>query len=93
MVNRRRQSKHLRAPRPLLAGGSQSKVQRRGVDYIVRDVPAQRSEKEYRCPGCSQRVAPGTAHVVVWPREPSLGASSAVAERRHWHTSCWQRRR
>ncbi|AQP52679.1 hypothetical protein BW733_15905 [Tessaracoccus flavescens] len=88
-MNRRRQSKHLRAPRPLLAGGSQSRVQRRGVDYIVRNVPAQRSEKEYRCPGCSQRVAPGTAHVVVWPATPPLGNESGLEVRRHWHTHCW----
>ncbi len=85
----RRPSKHLRAPRPLLAGGSQTHATRNGVDYIVRRVPAQRSEKEYRCPGCQQRIVPGTAHVVAWPATPPLGAETGLEVRRHWHTHCW----
>lgn len=85
----RRRSKHLRAPRPLLSGGSQQRVRKGGVSYIVRDVPAHRAEKEYRCPGCQQRVAPGTAHVVAWPETAAYGLTTGLDARRHWHTFCW----
>ncbi|HJE50985.1 MAG TPA: hypothetical protein K8V15_03235 [Tessaracoccus flavescens] len=85
----KRPSKHLRAPRPLLGGGSQRKVSKRGVEYIVRDVSAQRAEKQYRCPGCQQVVAIGTAHVVTWPVTPPLGIDAGLDIRRHWHTHCW----
>ncbi|SHI63633.1 hypothetical protein SAMN02745244_00751 [Tessaracoccus bendigoensis DSM 12906] len=85
----KRPSKHLRTPRPLLSGGSQRRVRKGGVDYIVRDVAAQRSQKEYRCPGCSQRIAPGTAHVVAWPATPPPGSESGLEVRRHWHPHCW----
>lgn len=85
----RRPSKHLRAPRPLLSGGAQRRERRRGTDYIVRDVPAHRAGKEYRCPGCEQRILPSTAHVVAWPDTPPLGADSGLEVRRHWHTHCW----
>ncbi len=40
------------------------------------------------CPGCSQDIAPGTPHVVVWPADGVGG----VGDRRHWHTSCWNAR-
>lgn len=86
----RRPSKHLRAPRPLLSGGSQRRTRHGGEDYIVRDVPAERSVKEYRCPGCSQRIAPGTAHLVAWPDRAPLGHESGLEVRRHWHTHCWK---
>jgi hypothetical protein len=38
----------------------------------------------YRCPGCQQLIAPGTAHLVVYPEEDP-------SSRRHWHTPCWER--
>lgn len=85
----RRPSKHLRAPRPLLSGGAQRRMSRSGIDYIVRDVPADRATKEYRCPGCSQRIATDTAHVVVWPATPPTGHESGLEVRRHWHHHCW----
>ena len=85
----KRPSKHLRAPRPLLSGGSQRKVNRGGVEYIVRDVAAQRAIKEYRCPGCHQVVAVGVAHVVAWPSSAPYGAPEGLDARRHWHTHCW----
>jgi len=56
-------------------------------DWIVRQVPGAAATKLYRCPGCDQELRPGTAHVVVWPAE-----SADAAERRHWHSVCWQRR-
>ena len=41
--------------------------------------------KPYRCPGCNQEIAVGVGHVVIVPMvDPT--------ERRHWHSSCWQRR-
>ena len=56
-------------------------------DWIVRQVPGAAAMKAYRCPGCDQEILPGVAHAVVWPAQ-----TPGPAERRHWHTSCWQRR-
>jgi hypothetical protein len=55
-------------------------------EWVVRPVPGAAATKPYRCPGCDQELHPGVPHLVVWP------AHSGVAERRHWHTVCWQRR-
>ncbi|MFC4555960.1 hypothetical protein [Georgenia faecalis] len=62
-----------------------------GEEYVVRQVRG--SEKAYRCPGCDQLVPPGVSHVVAWPSDHLLGAQAALADRRHWHTSCWSGRR
>jgi hypothetical protein len=86
----RRPSKHLRPPRPLNPSLGTSAIKQDGR-WIVRTVTGQSAQKSYRCPGCSQTIPPGTPHVVAWPSEPALGSGSAVANRRHWHTSCWQR--
>lgn len=59
-----------------------------GRQWNVRTVGG--SDKPYRCPGCDQLIAPGTPHVVAWEAEHILGAESALAQRRHWHTSCWR---
>jgi len=59
-------------------------------DWTVRTIAA--SEKTYACPGCRQEIPPGTAHVVAWRRDHVLGDDAAVADRRHWHSSCWQNR-
>ncbi|HWD24628.1 MAG TPA: hypothetical protein VG368_04125 [Acidimicrobiales bacterium] len=41
--------------------------------------------KIYLCPGCNQDIMVGIGHVVIVPvTDPT--------ERRHWHTSCWERR-
>jgi hypothetical protein len=61
-----------------------------GSSWSVRSVAG--SEKTYRCPGCDQAIVPGTAHVVVWANDHLLGADSALAERRHWHSACWKAR-
>jgi hypothetical protein len=87
----KRPSKHLRPPRPLDPSLGTSAIKHDGP-WVVRAVTGQASQKSYRCPSCSQVIAPGTPHVVAWPSEPPLGSDSAVANRRHWHTSCWQRR-
>jgi hypothetical protein len=88
----RRPSKHLRAARPLGAGHATA-AQKADGRWLVRSIPGAAAVKVYRCPGCGQEIPGGTPHVVVWPAEPSWSVSSGVDERRHWHTSCWQRRR
>lgn len=50
------------------------------------------SDRTFRCPGCDQLIAPGTAHLVAWPADGMFGEEHALGERRHWHTSCWQAR-
>ncbi len=90
----KRPSKHLRVPRPLSTGAFARLEAKADGDWMVQTMPADASTKTYTCPGLQpagrRRVAP---HVVTWPREASIGSTSAVEERRHWHTSCWQRRR
>ena len=88
----RRPSKHLRAPRPLLTTSSRAEHKHDGR-WVVQNVPARNASKPYVCPGCNQTVQVGTAHVVAWPDTPAIGATSAVEQRRHWHTSCRSRRR
>ena len=88
----RRPSKHLRPPRPLRSG-FQVGVDKRAGRFIVRTVSGSSATKAYRCPGCSKAIPAGTPHVVAWPAEPGLLSDSPVAERRHWHTGCWQRQR
>jgi hypothetical protein len=56
-------------------------------DWVVRPVPGEASAKTYRCPGCDQEILAGAAHLVVWP-----AFTPGVAERRHWHRACWERR-
>jgi hypothetical protein len=53
--------------------------------WTVRNVPVEAAVKMYRCPGCDHEIGPGVAHVVVWPAD----ARGDLADRRHWHTSCW----
>lgn len=88
----RRSSKHLREPRPLnpRLGTSATKDDGR---WIVRTIAGAAATKPYRCPGCSQVIPAGTPHLVAWPAEPGLAGPGGVADRRHWHTGCWQRRR
>ena len=89
----KRPSKHLRTPRPLTSGAFAQLVVKADGEWMVQTMPADVATKAYICPGCGHNVSPGTAHVVAWPREASIGSASAVEERRHWHTPCWQRRR
>lgn len=88
----RRPSKHLRPPRPLnpRLGTSATKEDGR---WVVRTVAGSAATKSYRCPGCQQILPPGTPHLVVWPTDPGLTGQAGLAERRHWHTACWERRR
>ncbi|QCB94276.1 hypothetical protein [Cellulomonas shaoxiangyii] len=56
-------------------------------EWVVQSVRG--SDRAYRCPGCDQVVAPGTAHVVAWRTDVWR---DGVEERRHWHAACWQAR-
>jgi hypothetical protein len=85
-VSKRR---HRRAPeRPAPAYfGLEKREDFGGQDYAVRPLRGSSSTKPYRCPGCEQEIHPGTPHVVVWP-----AGDLEAAERRHWHTGCWNAR-
>lgn len=87
----KRPSKHLRPPRPL--SGLVATATRQDGDWLVQTMPAAAAAKPYVCPGCQQTIPPGIGHVVVWPVQPGIGSTSAVEDRRHWHTACWNRRR
>lgn len=89
----RRTNKHLRPPRPLIASGFPRTDQKADGGWLVQTMSAGQAVKDYLCPGCNQRVQAGLAHVVAWPQSPAIGSTSAVADRRHWHTACWARRR
>lgn len=90
MPSKRRPSKHLRPPRPL---NSERHATKRSTSYgtfLVRDVPADRALKPYTCPGCSNQIPAGMAHVVAWPEIPGFGSDSGLDDRRHWHKHCWR---
>ncbi|MFW6598529.1 hypothetical protein ACQBAU_08250 [Propionibacteriaceae bacterium Y2011] len=89
----RRPSKHLRTPRPLSTGSFATTESRSDGDWQVRTVTGQAATKPYRCPGCQQQIGIGTPHVVVWPSTVTSWTGGGVDDRRHWHTSCWARRR
>ncbi len=97
LVVSRRINKYQRAaqqsPRDVtrLANGGARLESWRGVEWYVRSIPAQRSEKPYRCPGCQNEIPAGAAHLVVWSAEHIFGDDAALRERRHWHTHCWRR--
>jgi hypothetical protein len=70
---------------------------RRGVERVVtspddawsvRHITVAGAVKTYRCPGCDHEIALGVAHVVAWPADER----GDLADRRHWHTSCWNAR-
>ena len=88
--------KHRRAPAgppsdvTRLAYGGARRETRRGTDWFVRDIPAHRAEKPYRCPVCGTEVPPGQAHVVAWSAEHFFGDEAAVRDRRHFHAHCWR---
>ncbi|UOQ60671.1 ATP/GTP-binding protein [Leucobacter rhizosphaerae] len=88
--------KHRRAPSDpagdvtrLAHGGARTET-RRGVEWVVRDIPAHRAEKAYRCPVCSNEVPPGQAHIVAWHAEHFFGDEAAMRDRRHYHAHCWR---
>lgn len=70
-----------------LPGGERRELHRDG-EWAVRPVTGQAAAKAYRCPGCDQLIPPGTPHVVGWP----VDGPGGPADRRHWHSPCWQAR-
>lgn len=78
--------------RPVRGGPHERTESWRGEDWQVRQVTGSAATKPYRCPGCDQLIPVATPHVVVWPAEPGLFATSGLDERRHWHTGCWRAR-
>lgn len=87
----RRPSKHLRQPRPLSSSHAHAELKSDGR-WIVAPMAGANALKTYRCPSCQALISPGTAHIVAWPDTPGPGSDLAVDARRHWHTSCWERR-
>ena len=71
-------------------GGASVESASDGSLWNVRRVAG--SAKAYRCPGCDQLIEPGVRHVVAWAAESVMGDDAALADRRHWHASCWQAR-
>ena len=70
-------------------GGRRSESAADG-EWVVQRIRS--SDKAYVCPACRQEVTPGTAHVVAWRTDGFGGPEAGLDARRHWHTSCWQRR-
>ena len=93
----RRSNKHLRTgrdyetPRPL-NGGYSTEAYKSGQRWIVRHVPGTSATKVYTCPACHHPVGIGVAHIVAWPDTPAAELERAVDARRHWHTTCWNRK-
>lgn len=88
----KRPSKHLRPAKPLSVGAFAHLENKADGAWMVQPVAAQGATKTYLCPGCNHDFGPGVAHIVAWPQVPSIGSSSPVAERRHWHSACWNRK-
>ena len=74
-------------------------VDRTDDGWVVRTVTGSATRRSYRCPGCDHEIRPATPHVVAWPdlgdvddisRDGRDGAG--LADRRHWHTACWNAR-
>jgi len=73
------------------ARGAAERVETAGDgSWHVRTVTG--SEKAYRCPGCLQEIPARVQHVVAWAEDGLFGPDAALADRRHWHTGCWQAR-
>ncbi|PJI84769.1 hypothetical protein [Luteimicrobium subarcticum] len=93
MPTSRRSRRHSTEHRPLdvtRARGGQDRESGPDGEWNVRSVRS--GDKSYTCPGCRQTIPPGTPHLVTWRADDWFGAESAVDDRRHWHTSCWQAR-
>jgi hypothetical protein len=63
-------------------------------EWVVRQVTGSAATRAYRCPGCDHEIRPATPHVVAWPAtfRDDDDADSGLADRRHWHTACWNAR-
>lgn len=86
--NRPRRDEHTPLNADRVRQGVPSVQQWRDGDWQVRGIAGGTSVKTYRCPGCDQEIRPGVAHVVAWPADDR----GDLADRRHWHSGCWQAR-
>ena len=86
-------SRRRRPRRAVNPAAAESLVPKNDGNWWVRPISGASSTKTYRCPGCQQSIAPATPHVVVWPEVKALLSAEAVDERRHWHNSCWARKK
>ncbi len=68
-------------------GGAPRREAGPGGEWFSRRVSG--SDKTYICPGCSQQIPPGVAHVVAWKADSVMGDAAALEDRRHWHAGCW----
>ncbi|WP_282825672.1 hypothetical protein [Gulosibacter sediminis] len=73
-----------------IRGGLRRTEVRRGREYTVQQVSAERALKVYTCPGCNLEIPIGQAHVVVFRADNIMGDDAAIADRRHWHSHCWR---
>lgn len=88
--NSRRDREHLPLDIERILGGVRRTEVRRGCEYVVQPLGAERALKTYTCPGCGGVISPGQAHVVVFRADNILGDDAAIADRRHWHQHCWR---
>ncbi len=72
--------------RPLSTGSVRCREEHADGGWLVATRPARHDGTHYTCPICGNRLAGSQAHLVVWPEDGS------VADRRHVHRTCWQRR-
>jgi hypothetical protein len=68
--------------------GIEGVQQYRDGEWMVRSIFGGAATKTYRCPGCTQEIRPGVAHIVAWP----IDDRGDESDRRHWHTGCWRAR-
>ncbi|WP_084622515.1 hypothetical protein [Demequina oxidasica] len=95
MPSKRRSSKRpYGQPHPELdmnrarGGGARQESGPGGEDYLV--ATPRLTDKTFVCPSCGRDIPPQTAHVVAWAADGLFGAEAAAADRRHWHTYCWE---
>lgn len=86
-ANRRRRDVTSLSIERALGGTTRTERHRDGL-WHVRRVTGAGPVRTYRCPGCEQTFDGTRPHVVAWPAD-GLGS---LADRRHWHTPCWQAR-
>lgn len=72
-----------------LAGRLRTEVRRDGT-WNVQPQSAAAAIKVYTCPGCTQDIAVGVAHLVAWRADGIMGEANDLAARRHWHSACWR---
>ncbi|MEV8266338.1 hypothetical protein [Microbacterium sp. NPDC076911] len=73
----------------MLSGWKRTET-KRGSEWIVQPVSAQKAQKIYACPGCGRGIQVAEAHIVAWRADGVLGDKADLDARRHWHSACWR---